>query len=74
MRAIIIEEERFAELIDLLRAKVHEDDMFLMRDLQVAGIQMTEDQRKMFREGMFRQFNYVLVGWAQSHGASCVHK
>ena len=72
MRAIIIEEERFTELLDLLRAKINEDDVFMLRELEVMGIQMTPDQRKTFRESLFRQFNYVFVRWAQSHGASCV--
>ena len=72
MRAIIIEEERFAELVAMLKAKVDQDDAFLLRDLEVMGITMTPEQRKMFREGMFRQFNCVFIRWAQSHGASCV--
>lgn len=72
MRAIIIEEDRFAELVELLRAKVEEDDAFLLRDLEISGIKMTQEQRRMFRAGMFRQFNAVFVRWAQSHGASCV--
>lgn len=72
MRAIIIEEERFTELLALLRAKIEEDDSFLLVQLEDMGIKMTAQQRKSLREGLFRQFNYVFVRWAQSHGASCV--
>lgn len=61
MRAIIIEEERFAEIVKRLRLECE----------RVAN----DDPRPEFKEGVrvaARTINYHLVRWMQSHGASFV--
>lgn len=67
MRAIIIEEERFTELCDLLKAaesdiKSHSAEAFGIS--QRAWAAAVEEAR--------RKFHHVFVRWAQSHGASCI--
>lgn len=68
MRAIIIEEERFAEIVDLIKAKCE----------QLANDSSTPERlgwdRNLWREAVKevqRIFQYHFVKWAQSHGASC---
>lgn len=72
MRAIIIEEDRFAELIDLLSLectkRVH--DYSVIQAARKAGV--SEDDLVFLKDEMFRTFNLHLVRWAQSHGARCV--
>ena len=71
MRAIIIEEERFAEITDLLRAKATElhQNSYLCKHTN-----LTPEQMKFAADEMFRTINFTFVRWAQSHGASCVTK
>jgi hypothetical protein len=71
MRAIIIEEERFAEILEILKKQCVTDNPFLMVELQKLGI--PADRMEIVMQGMFRTFNLHFVRWAQSHGASCVH-
>lgn len=70
MRAIIIEEERFTEILALLKAKCTGPDCFTSLDAQRLGI--TPEQLQPLMVSMFRTFNSEFVRWAQSHGASCV--
>jgi hypothetical protein len=70
MKAIIIEEERFAEIAALLKAKCTEVDTFTRVEAERLGI--PADKLKPLLDSMFRTFNYEFVRWAQSHGASCV--
>lgn len=69
MRAIIIEEERFAEITMLLKAECTN-----IKENSYLGQQtgLTKEQREFAANEMFRCFNYHFVRWAQSHGASCV--
>lgn len=71
MRAILIEEERFAEVADLMRQAATElhANAYL---LQKCGL--TPEQAKFAADEMFRSINLTFVRWAQSHGASCVHQ
>jgi hypothetical protein len=71
MRAIIIEEERFAEVRDLMEKEATElhANAYL---LQKCGL--TPEQAKFAADEMFRSINFAFVRWAQSHGASCVHR
>jgi hypothetical protein len=71
MRAIIIEEERFAEVRDLMEKAASElhANAYL---LQKCGL--TPEQAKFAADELFRSINFVFVRWAQSHGASCVHR
>lgn len=67
MKAIIIEEERFVEILDLLRHQVKEKAQEYHFDDPIKnGIakQATED--------CGRLINYYLVRWMQSHGAKCI--
>jgi hypothetical protein len=74
MRAIIIEEERFAEVRDLMEAaalRQHQNSYLLVLQERY---KLTEQETNMLANEMFRSINYEFVRWAQSHGASCVHK
>jgi GTPase Era involved in 16S rRNA processing len=71
MRVILIEEERFAEVADLMRqaaTELHESAYLLNK----CGL--TPEQAKFAADEMFRSINFTFVRWAQSHGASCVHR
>lgn len=71
MRAIIIEEERFAEICTLMRAeaaRLATDSNTPARlgwDMNIWKAACDEIQHNM---------HYHFVRWAQSHGASCVPK
>ena len=69
MRAIIIEEERFTEILALLKAKCTTIDPFTLREAEVLGV--PPEKLKPLMDSMFRTFNMEFVRWAQSHGASC---
>lgn len=68
MKAIIIEEERFGELCELLKLKAE----------SVGNDSSTPErcgwERQMWRAAVdeaHRTLHYHFVRWAQSHGASC---
>ena len=71
MRAIIIEEDRFAEVCELMKHRATEISIDaglagrLGCDIRVLRAATSEIQRMMHCE---------FVRWAQSHGASCVKK
>lgn len=68
MRAIIIEEERFTELCDLLKAEAER----ISRDSSTP--ERLNLDRNIWRtavEEAYRMMNYQVVRWSQSHGASC---
>lgn len=71
MRAIIIEEDRFAEICDLMRTRAMEvcKSGYLQQQTN-----LTVDQLKMAADEMSRAVHFEFVRWAQSHGASCVRK
>jgi hypothetical protein len=71
MKVILIEEDRFAEVMDILRLEcLNLPQNGYLR--QQTG--MTESQVKFAADEMFRRFNFHFVRWAQSHGASCVKR
>lgn len=71
MRAIIIEEDRFVEICELMKHRANEISIdaslaeLLGVDVRVLRAVTMEIQRMMHCE---------FVRWAQSHGASCVKK
>jgi hypothetical protein len=72
MRAIIIEEERFAEVLALMKARAlqqHQNSFLLVLQERY---KLTDQETTMLAEEIFRSINYEFVRWAQSHGASCV--
>jgi hypothetical protein len=71
VRAIIIEEERFAEVLDLMRAEATRlpEHGYLLKQCG-----LTPEQAKIAADEMFRTINFHFVRWAQSHGASCVRR
>lgn len=71
MKVILIEEERFAEVMQLLRAEclAMRDNGYLQQQTS-----LTPQQIQFAADEMFRCFNYHFVRWAQSHGASCVQR
>ena len=69
MRAIIIEEERFAEVCELMRKRTTDitNNAYL---LERCGL--TKEQAQFAVDELHRAMHYEFVRWAQSHGASCV--
>ncbi len=61
MKVILIEEDRFKEICDKLRA---ETDKLVANESDL--------RRKAGMESNHRNMYYHLVSWMQSHGASCV--
>ena len=68
MKVILIEEARFPEAIDLMKARADKIDRSYVGD--ASGL--TDQQIKFVADAVFRAVNYEFVRWAQSHGASCV--
>jgi hypothetical protein len=71
MKAIIIEEERFAEIAELMREKatgLHENSFMCQHT------KLTPDEMKFAADEIHRAIHYYFVRWAQSHGASCVSR
>jgi hypothetical protein len=65
MKVILIEEERFAEVTELMQGaanRVHMD--FGLTDLQ----------KQIIKQDIYRAVHFEFVRWAQSHGASCVKR
>lgn len=71
MRAIIIEEERFAEIAALMRHEANRlgDNAYLCKHTG-----LTPEQMKFAADEISRTLHFHFVRWAQSHGASCVLK
>lgn len=71
MRAIIIEEDRFAEISDLMKLKVME---LSTKYSHQKPQDLTDQQWAAALEAAHRTMHYYFVTWAQSHGASCVRR
>lgn len=71
MRAIIIEEDRFAEIAALMRheATTLRDNAYLC---ERTGL--TREQMQFAADEIWRTIHFHFVRWAQSHGADCVLK
>lgn len=71
MKAILIEEERFAEVAALMKleAKDLHENGYLR---QQSGL--TEQQLRFAVDEISRTIHMTFVRWAQSHGASCVKR
>lgn len=67
MRAILIEEERFTEITDILRTRANEDAMIQ----RIMRYGVAEREAKMIADEIHRSMHFYFVRWAQSHGASC---
>jgi len=70
MRAIIIEEERFTEILDLMKLKSYE----LIKTpstFQQIGVSISRSTWEAAIKDVHRCMHYHFVKWAQSHGASC---
>jgi hypothetical protein len=68
MKAIIIEEARFAEFIDLLELQAHE----IGENNEQPDI-WDDDLWKTITNKVFRKMNYYFCQWAQYQGASVIH-
>jgi len=68
VRAIIIEEDRFREVTELMRAKA----MDLKLSPTPERLQMSEQAWEAAVDEIHRSMHFHFVRWAQSHGASCV--
>lgn len=69
MKAIIIEEERFAEICDLMKAKAQE---IAERSRTPERLNWDETMWKNACNEVHQAIHCTFVRWAQSHGASCV--
>jgi hypothetical protein len=69
MRAIIIEEERFTEILDFMKMKCHE--------IADGASPIPEADQITWRKAVdaaHQAMHYYFVRWAQSHGASCTKR
>jgi len=71
MKAIIIEEERFTEVLALMKARARSQNENSFLHVLQKRYKLTEDETNMLADEIFRSINYEFVRWAQSHGASC---
>jgi len=72
MKAIIIEEERFAEIAELMKLKameLKEENTF-----QQIGVSISKPAWGAAINEVHRSMHYQFVTWAQSHGASCIKR
>jgi len=67
MKAIIIEEDRFAEISEMMKHKADE----LAKSENAPFSVPTQVWERAVKEA-HRSMHYHFVKWAQSHGASCV--
>ena len=71
MKAIIIEEARFVDLTNALELHKLQADMNANWDARCPEGVPVEVWKGMV-DSIHRSFHFVVVRWAQSHGASCV--
>lgn len=71
MRAIIIEEERFAEICVAMK---HEVEAIAARTDYAENAGVSKEAWKAACDDIHRSMHFHFVRWAQSHGASCVPK
>lgn len=67
MRAIIIEEERFTEILDTLK---YESERMAHRPEMVERLEITPQVWAAAVGEAHRNFHFYLVRWMQSHGVS----
>lgn len=72
MRVILIEEQRFAEVAQLMHAEAVSAGKNHFLRHQAGGL--TEEQMTAAADAIGRAIHFHFVRWAQSHGASCVPK
>jgi len=71
MRAILIEEERFTEICDVMEAEAHKiGDHSNTRD----RLNIDPSVWKTACDEIHRSMHFHFVRWAQSHGASCTRR
>ena len=70
MKAIIIEEDRFVEIAELMKAKALEIKTSRTRSM-IDAPQAVWDA---VVSEVSRSIHYHFVQWAQSHGASCIRR
>lgn len=71
MRAIIIEEERFTEICDLMKA---EADSLANHSNTAERLNFDKGMWKSAVNEVHRSMHFYFVRWAQSHGASCTKR
>lgn len=70
MRAIIIEEDRFTELTEILELERHKPEA----DRTAERLGWDKQMWRAALDEAHRRYHFHFVRWAQSHGASCVRK
>jgi hypothetical protein len=68
VKVILIEEERFPEILALMKARVDKID----RGFLGAAPDIGDAELKHIVEAVYRAMHYEFVCWAKSHGASCI--
>ena len=71
MRAIIIEEERFTEILDTLK---YESERLAHRHNMPEQLGITPQVWASAVGNAHDNFHFYLVRWMQSHGASCTKR
>lgn len=71
MRAILIEDERFAEVCDVMRRTITEEQT---KNFLIVQYGLTPEQAKTVTDDLARRVQYQFVRWANSHGATCLHQ
>ena len=69
MKVILIEEERFSEVAQLMRSEALSAGMNHFLRGQTG---LTQSQMEFAADAISRAIHLHFVRWAQSHGASCV--
>lgn len=72
MRAIIIEEDRFVEVLELMKADAKAAASHSLLNYELKDANLTKPQIEAMAEAISRKMTYVFVTWAQSHGARCI--
>ncbi len=67
MKAIIIEEERFREILELMELETHK----LKESNEAESLEIDQSTWERAIRAVHRSMHYHFVVWAQSHGASC---
>jgi hypothetical protein len=70
MRAIIIEEERFAEVCELMEKAAIDAAKYPQHKPE----DVTQEDWERALRSAHRAIHYTFVRWAQSHGASCTKR
>lgn len=70
MKVILIEEDRFADLVDTLHLERLKSEV----DNTAERLGWSQSMWRAALDEAYRRYHYHYVKWAQSHGATCIKK